>query len=723
MKKIIPKVVILLIFITLFITAKRYGLQEYLSLSFLKENLASFQSQYQENPTSFISIFMAIYIATTALSLPGATILTLAGGALFGLYTGLTIVSFASTIGATLAFLTSRFLLRDYVQSKFSDRLKKINDGVEKEGAFYLFTLRLVPIFPFFVINLVMGLTPIKTLTFFFVSQIGMLLGTAVYVNAGLQVSQIDGLKDIVSPEILLSFTALGVLPLIGKKIISFIETQKVYKGFKRPKSYDYNMVAIGAGSAGLVTAYISSTVNAKVALIEKNKMGGDCLNTGCVPSKAIIKSAKIAHAIKESKKYGIKEASFNFDFKDIMSRVHHIIDEIEPHDSIERYTKLGVDCITGAAKIISPWEVEVNGKVITTKNITIATGASPFVPPLKGIKDVPFRTSENLWEMDTLPEKFIILGAGPIGLEMAQAFQRLGSQVTVVEMSDRIMTIEDPEVGKTVQAHLEREGVKVLLNHKATEIKAKLLIAESQGQQVELPFDEILIAVGRRANTRGFGLEELGVPLRNDGTIETNEFLQTKFPNIYACGDVAGPFQLTHTAAHQAWFCAVNGLFGRFKKFKVDYSVIPWATYTDPEVATVGQNEQALKKANIAYEVTTYGIDDLDRAIADSSNYGFVKVMTKPGTEKILGATIVGANASDLILEFICAMKHGFGLNAILGTIHPYPTMGEANKYLAGNWKKARKPEKLLQYLRKFHRWERKGSPESPNSLNKTDA
>lgn len=723
MKKIIPKVIIVLVFIVLIIAAQKYGLQQYLSLEFLKNNLNALRSQFNNSPIPFIGAYMLIYIGATALSLPGATILTLAGGAIFGLYTGFIVVSFASTIGATLAFLASRFLLRDYVQNKFSERLKKINDGIEKEGAFYLFTLRLVPIFPFFVINLVMGLTPIKTVTFFFVSQLGMVLGTLVYVNAGLQVSQISSLKDIVSPQILLSFTTLGVLPLIGRKVISFLKARKVYQRFKRPKNFDYNMIVIGGGAAGLVTAYISTAVNAKVALIEKNKMGGDCLNTGCVPSKAIIKSAKLVQSIKDSKKYGIKEASFSFNFKEIMQRVHTVIDKIEPHDSIERYTKLGVDCITGAAKIVSPWEVEVNGEVLTTKNITIATGASPFVPPLKGIENVSIRTSENLWQMEELPAKLIILGAGPIGLEMAQSFQRLGSQVTVVEMSDRIMAAEDHDVANIVQERLSQEGVTFLLGHKATAISKGSLTVENSSGHLELPFDEILVAVGRKANTKGFGLEELEVSLRANGTIETNEFLQTKYPNIFACGDVAGPYQLTHTAAHQAWFCAVNGLFGRFKKFRVDYSVIPWATYTDPEVATVGKNEQALKNENIPYEVTTYGIDDLDRAIADSSDFGMVKVLTKPGTDTILGATIVGASASDIILEFIAAMKHGFGLNAILGTIHPYPTMGEANKYLAGNWKKARKPEKVLQYLRRFHRWERNGTPESKNSLNKVDA
>jgi pyruvate/2-oxoglutarate dehydrogenase complex dihydrolipoamide dehydrogenase (E3) component/uncharacterized membrane protein YdjX (TVP38/TMEM64 family) len=730
MKKIIPRLLVFLVIIAGIILFQKFGLKDYLSLSYIQNNLDLFKDEYQKNPTQFISIYLAIYVFTTALSLPGAAILTLAGGALFGFTYGLVIVSFASTIGATCAFLVARFLLRDYVQNRFGDKLKAINRGIEKDGGFYLLTLRLVPLFPFFMINLVMGLTPIGILSFFFVSQIGMLLGTAVYVNAGLQLSQISSLNDIVSPSILMSFAALGLLPLVGRKLVSFIKARKVYQGYRRPKKYDYNMVVLGAGSAGLVTAYISSAVNAKVALIEKHKMGGDCLNTGCVPSKAILKTSKVVHSINQAQKYGIKKASYEIDFKDVMKRVHHVIDEIEPHDSVERYTKLGVDCLKGNAKIISPWEVEVDGKIITAKNITIATGASPFVPPLKGLDQIDFLTSENLWELQELPSKLVILGAGPIGLEMAQAFNRLGSHVTIVEMDSRILKAEDDDVASYLQEKLEEEGVRFLLNHQAMEVQLRenqkfLLTQNPQGkeQDQEISFSHLLIAVGRKANVKGFGLEELGIKLRKNGTIEANEFLQTQFPNIFASGDVTGPYQLTHAAAHQAWFCAVNGLFGRFKKFKVDYSHISWATYTDPEIATVGKNEQILKKENTEYEVTTYGIDDLDRAIADSSNYGFVKVLTKPGSDKILGATIVAANASDLILEFIGALKHGYGLNSILGTIHPYPSMGEANKYTAGNWKKARKPEAVLHHLRKFHRWERKGTPESANSLNKVDA
>jgi len=712
--KLFFRIFILVFICGLIFAFKHYNLETYLTLDYIKENQAAFQNYYANNKVLTILSYAGLYILTTALSLPGATILTLAGGAMFGLATGLLIISFASTIGATLAFLASRFILRDYVQNKFGDKIKTINEGIEKEGAFYLFTLRLIPIFPFFLINLTMGLTTIKTFTFFIVSQIGMLLGTIVYINAGVELSKIDSLQGILSPSLILSFAVLGILPFIGKKIISVIKSKKVYKPYKgrKPKKYDYNMVVIGAGSAGLVTSLISATVKAKVALIEKHKMGGDCLNTGCVPSKALIKSAKVVHYSKRANEFGLDSIDVNFDFAKVMERVQNVVQKIEPHDSVERYEGFGVECISGAAKIISPWEVEVNGKILTTKNITIATGARPFVPPIPGIKESGYLTSDTLWDLRELPKKLLVLGGGPIGLELAQSFNRFGSEVTIVEMAPRLMMKEDEDVADYVKEKLIAEGVKVLTLHKAKEFKQdndkKILICENEGQDVELEYDQVLVAVGRKANTNGFGAQELGIEVRGNGTFAANEYLQTNFPNIYVCGDVTGPFQLTHTASHQAWYCAVNALFGRFKKFKVDYSVIPWSTYTEPEVATVGHNELSAKEAGINYEVTKYGIDDLDRAIADGEDHGFVKVLTASGSDKIVGATIVGYQASDLLLEFTAAMKNGFGLNKILATIHPYPTFGEANKYLAGNWKKARKPEKLLNFVEKVHNFER---------------
>ena len=708
MKSKLLKLLLLAVVIAAFFIAKSYGLTDYLTLDYLKSNLVSFKEYANNNLVLTMAIFLGVYVLATALSLPGATIFTLAGGAIFGFTKGLIVVSFASTIGATLAFLMARFFLRDYVQSKFGDKLKNFNEGVKRDGAFYLLTLRLIPIFPFFLINMAMGLTPIRTVTYFFVSQLGMLPGTAAYVYAGLSLSKIDSLSGIVSAQMLTAFAALGLVPLISKFTISFIRKRKVYKGFKKPKSFEYNLVAIGAGSAGLVTTYIGAAVKAKVALIEKHKMGGDCLNTGCVPSKAIIKSASIVHNVKKANEYGLKNINTEFEFSEVMERVQNVIKKIEPHDSIERYEGLGVNCITGEAKIISPWEVEGNGKVITTKKIVIATGASPFVPPIKGIETTSILTSENLWDIRELPKKFIVLGAGPIGMEMAQAFSRLGSEVTVIERGDSIMSKEDEDASSVVLDSLRAEGVKILLKTEALEFKGNTLVCGTDDGDIELDFDQVLVAVGRKANTRGFGLEEIGVKLRDNGTIITDVYLRSNLPNVFACGDVAGNFQLTHTAAHEAWYASVNALFGRFKKFKRDYSAIPWATYTSPEVATVGRNEKALKDEGVEYEVYKYEIDDLDRAIADSTDYGFAKVLLKPGTDKILGATIVSSNASDLLIEFTSAMKNGFGLEAILGTIHPYPTMSEANKYLAGVWKNKTKPEKLLKYVEKLHKWER---------------
>jgi len=711
-KNIASKIIVLALILILIIIFIQYDLSAYLTLESIKSNQAMVSDYYQNQPIKTIALYFVVYVLVTALSLPGAAIMTLLGGVVFGNLVGLIIVSFASTLGATLAFLVSRFLLRNWIQDKFSSQLKSINSGIEKDGAFYLFTLRLVPLFPFFVINLIMGLTRIKALTFMWVSQVGMLAGTAVFVNAGTQLGQIDSLQGILSPALIFSFTLLGLLPLISKKFIEYLKAKKVYQGFNKPSQFDHNMVVIGAGSGGLVSAYIAAAVKAKVTLIEKHKMGGDCLNTGCVPSKALIKSAKLMHQINHAEKLGIKSAQAKVDFAAIMNRVQQVIKEVEPHDSIDRYEKLGVNVIQGEASITSPYTVEVNGETLTTKNIIIATGARPFVPKMPGLDKIDYLTSDNLWNLQELPKRLIVLGGGPIGCELAQAFARLGSQVTQVQRGVRIMPREDEEFSKLVMDSFVKDGINIKCGHAAKEViikdDKKYLLCDVKGESVSIEFDQILIALGRSANISHFGLEQLNIPLRKNHTIETNEFLQTNFPNIYAVGDVTGPYQFTHTAAHQAWYAAVNALFGKFKKFQVDYSVIPWATFTDPEIARVGLNEQEAKAQNIDYEVTTYGIDDLDRAIADGTANGQIKVLTVPGKDKILGVTIAGEHAGDLITEFVTAMRYKLGLNKILGTIHIYPTLAEANKYLAGNWKKNHKPEKLLRWVEKFHQWMR---------------
>ncbi|MCW8905237.1 FAD-dependent oxidoreductase [Sedimenticola sp.] len=689
-----------------------FDLGQYFSLEYLKSQQAALENYRQTHPLQTATVMFVIYVVVTALSLPGATVMTLAVGAIFGLFWGTVLVSFASTLGATLAFLISRFLLRDMVQNRFGDKLKTINAGIEKDGAFYLFGLRLVPLFPFFVINLAMGLTSLKTFTFAWVSQVGMLLGTLVYVNAGTQLAGIDSLSGILSPGLIFSFVLLGVFPIIARKILDGIKARKVFKAYHKPATFDRNLVVIGAGSGGLVSAYIAAAVKAKVTLIEKHKMGGDCLNTGCVPSKALIRSARFLEQTRRAQQYGFESASAKFDFSQVMERVQRVVKTVEPHDSVERYTGLGVEVIEGEAMIRSPYEVEVNGQTLTTRNIVVATGARPFVPPIPGLDQVQYLTSDDLWTLRELPKRLLVLGGGPIGCELAQCFARFGSQVTIVEMAPRLMIREDEDVVELVTARFNEEGIKVLVGHTAKSFELvegeNILTAEYQEAPVSIPFDQVLVAVGRMANTTGFGLEDLGVRINDRRTVEANEFLQTNFPNIYVCGDVTGPYQFTHTAAHQAWYAAVNALFGIFRKFKVDYSVIPFATFTDPEVARVGLNELEAKERGVAYEVTTYGLDDLDRAIADGEAQGFVKVLTVPGKDKILGATIVGEHAGDLIAEFVTAMRHGLGLNKILGTIHIYPTWTEANKFAAGNWKRAHAPVRLLRWVERFHAWRR---------------
>jgi pyruvate/2-oxoglutarate dehydrogenase complex dihydrolipoamide dehydrogenase (E3) component/uncharacterized membrane protein YdjX (TVP38/TMEM64 family) len=716
-KKFIPLTLLALGIAAFFV----FDLGQYVSLDYIKHSQARFVALYAQQPVLVTAVYFGVYVAVTALSLPGAVILTLAGGAIFGLVWGTVVVSFASTVGATLAMLAARTILRDSIEQRFGKRLAELNKGVEREGPFYLFTLRLIPAMPFFVLNLLMGLTRMKTLTYFWVSQLGMLAGTIVYVYAGTELGKVDSLRSVASPGLIGAFVLLGLFPLLTKKTLDAVRRRKVYARWKsvRPSSFDRNLVVIGAGAGGLVTAYIAAAVKAKVTLVEAQQMGGDCLNFGCVPSKALIRTAKLRHQILHSAKYGLAASTTSFSFREVMARIHQVIADIAPHDSVERYTQLGVDVVQGYARIVNPWTVEIalnNGgtQTLTTRNIVIAAGARPLVPPLPGLDSVDHVTSDTLWErfalLDEMPQRIVVLGGGPIGCELSQAFARLGAAVTQVEMGPRIMVREDPEVSELARQALQADGVQVLTGHKALRCErsgdTKAIIVEQAGQEHRIEFDALICAVGRVARLSGYGLEELGIPVGR--TIETNEYLQTLYPNIYAAGDVAGPYQFTHVAAHQAWYAAVNALFGDLKKFKADYSVIPWATFIDPEVARVGLNEQEAKEQGIAYEVVKYGIDDLDRAIADSEAHGFVKVLTVPGKDRILGVTIVGVHAGDLLAEYVLAMKHGLGLNKILGTIHTYPTLSEANKYAAGEWKRAHQPLRLLEWVRKYHHWKR---------------
>jgi len=689
-----------------------FGGQQYLTPEY-------YQTLFFENPLLTGVIFFSVYVLVTALSIPGAAALTLVGGAIFGFGWGLLLISFASTIGATLAFLITRFFLRDWVQAHFGSYLKTLNQGVEKDGAFYLFSLRLIPVVPFFVINLVMGLMPIKTWTFYWVSQLGMLAGTAVYVNAGAQLGHIDqlSLSDVLTPGILGSFVLLALFPWLARTGLEYWNRRKKLAEFKRPKAFDDNLLVIGAGAGGLISAYIAAATKAKVTLIEKHEMGGDCLNTGCVPSKALIHAAQRAYDSRHGAELGIHAHHVTVDFAKVMGTVHDSIKAIEPHDSVERYTELGVNCIQGEARLINPWTVSIQteqGEVTrTARNVVIAAGGRPRVPDIPGLDEAPFYTSDTIWNIQQQPKRLLVLGGGPIGCELAQSFQRLGSEVSLLDKHSSLLTKEDADVAEVVSNQFVQEGIELLLGYEPVRVERNggdfaMVVRSSEGDKT-VPFDAVLLAVGREANVKGYGLEELGVALTPQGNIQVNEYLETSLPGVYAVGDVIGGYQFTHVSSHEAWYASVNALFGHLKKFKADYSVIPWATYTDPQIGRVGLSESDAREQGVPYEVTRYDFEEADRAIVDHATKGFIKVLTVPGKDKILGATIVGPIAGELIAEFVMAMRHGLGLNKLLSTIHAYPTLMEANKAVAGKWKREHAPQGLLAKVERYHDWRRR--------------
>ncbi|MBS4715074.1 FAD-dependent oxidoreductase [Aeromonas dhakensis] len=693
-----------------------FDLGHYLSLPQLQARQAELAALVERHFGAAALLFVVVYVVSTALSLPGASLLTLAGSAVFGVAWGLLLVSFASSIGATLAFLSARFLLRDWVERRFGDKLASLQAGMKKEGALYLLSLRLIPIFPFFLVNLLMGLTPIRVSTYYWVSQLGMLPGTFVYVLAGSELANLTSTGNILSPGLMVALTLLGLMPMLLKGLQRRLALHRLHAPYRKPTHYDYNLLVIGAGAGGLVTSYIAAAVKAKVALIEKHKMGGDCLNSGCVPSKALIRSARFAAEQRRASELGFSPSQASADFAAVMERVARVIKEVEPHDSIERYQGLGVECIAGEARLVSPWEVEVNGQRLASRHIVLATGARPLVPELPGLDQVPWLTSDTLWQLRTAPRQLLVLGGGPIGCELAQSFALLGVPVTLVELSDQLLPREEREVAELLADQLARDGVRVLTGWRAeradylpaaADLPIRLQLRRGDETQT-IEGDQLLLALGRVANVSGFGLEELGVELTPRGTVAVDGFLATNYPSILAVGDVAGPYQLTHAAAHQGWYAAVNALFSPFKRFRADYRVMPAAIYTTPEIARVGLNQKEARAQGIPFELTRFELAELDRAIADGERQGFIEVLTVPGKDQILGASIVGTHAGERIAEFVLAMRHRLGLGKILATIHAYPTLMEGNKYLAGEWRRARQPATLLALLTRYHRWRR---------------
>lgn len=677
-----------------------------LSFEALQGQAEALRNQQQAQPVTTAMVFFAVYILVTALSLPGAAVLTLAGGALFGFFGGLVLVSFASSLGAVLACALARSLFRPLVAERFQNQLAVINEGLARDGVFYLLSLRLVPVVPFFIVNLVFGLTRLPLRQFYWVSQLGMLPGTVVYVLAGTELGALSGPQDILSPPLLLALAALGLFPWLARGLLAVLARRRALRAFARPRRFDDNVIVIGGGSGGLIAALIAATARAEVTLVERDAMGGDCLNRGCVPSKALLSAAHLAAAQRRGRP-GVRSLGVEVDFAEVMGQVHRAIATIEPKDSVERYEGLGVKVLKGTATLVDPWTVEVNGVRRTARAIILATGGEPLVPPIPGLGDCDPLTSDTLWQLTEAPERCLVLGAGPIGCELAQSLAALGSTVTLVDQATQVLPREDDAVGAVVAAALAAEGITLRLGAKAEAFTPGAALGSGTltlaGGET-LPFDRVLVAVGRRPVTEGLGLDALGVARLPNGALAVDETLRASLPTIYGCGDVVGPYQFTHMASDQAYVAAMNALFRPLKAFKWTGAVVPWVTFTAPEVARVGLSEREAQAQGLSVTVTRVGYDDNDRAIAEGETAGFIQVLTPPGKDRILGVTIVGARAGELLAPWVLAMTHGLGLKKIMGTIHAYPTYAELNKAVASAWRKAHAPEKALDLLRHWH-------------------
>lgn len=700
------RLVLLIALIGFFAAFFFLGGPKLLSFQTLQAEAGALRALAEARPLLFAGGYFAVYLLVTGLSLPGAAVLTLAGGALFGFAEGLVLVSFASALGAVLACALARSLFRPLVSQRFQSQLAVINEGLARDGVFYLLSLRLVPVVPFFVVNLVFGLTRLPLRQFYWVSQLGMLPGTVVYVLAGTELGALTGPQDILSPPLLLALGALGLFPWLARGLLAVLARGRALRGFARPRRFDDNVIVIGGGSGGLIAALVAATARAEVTLVERDAMGGDCLNRGCVPSKALLSAAHLAAAQRRGRA-GVRSLGVEVNFAEVMEQVHSAIATIEPKDSAERYEGLGVKVLKGSATLVDPWTVEVNGARRTARAIILATGGEPLVPPIPGLEDCDPLTSDTLWQLTEAPERCLVLGAGPIGCELAQSLAALGSSVTLVDQASQVLPREDDAVGAVVAEALEAEGLSLRLGAKAEAFtpggapgSGTLTLADGE----TLPFDRVLVAVGRRPVTEGLGLDALGVARLPNGALDVDETLRASIPTIYGCGDVVGPYQFTHMASDQAGVAALNALFRPLKAFKWTGAVVPWVTFTAPEVARVGLSEREAQEKSLAVTVTRVGYDDNDRAIAEGETAGFIQVLTPPGKDRILGVTIVGARAGELLAPWVLAMTHGLGLKKIMGTIHAYPTYAELNKAVASAWRKAHAPEKALDLLRHWH-------------------
>ena len=685
-----------------------FDLSQYLTLESIKAHSGALHGKVQANPWWAAAVFCAVYAALTALSFPGTVVLTLLAGALFGLLEGTLLVSVASNVGALVAMLISRFMLRDWVQRRFGKQIAGINKGLAREGTFYLVSLRLIPLVPFVLLNPALGLTRINIWTFWWTTQLGMLPGHAIYVNAGEKLVGLRSLSGILSPSIIGTLVLLAVFPILATRLLTFYKARKVYRGWRKPKRFDCNLVVIGGGTGGLATARVAASLKARVSLVERERLGGLAMHDGGVPSKAL------CHVANRSQGQHSDEA-----FTEAMAQMRHLAEAARRDISVDQYRRLGVDVIQGEARISSPWTVDVGGRTLTTRAIVIATGSRPQIPSIPGLAAVEPMTSDTLWALSERPERLLILGSGADACEFAQAFQRLGCQVTLASEDERLLSQEDAEVSEMMAKVLTADGIEIWLGLKAqrvetTEGERRLICDDDEGNERSLPFDRVLLMLGQRADVEGLGLSKLRLECGDDGTLEADEYLATRYPNIYAVGSVAGPYGAPHVAEHQGWYAAVNALFGGLKRFVVSDRVTPRAIFTTPEIATVGLNEAEAHALKLEFETTRLDLSTHAGAVIAGAGQGYVKVITEHDTDRILGVTIVGDHASETIAGFVVAMKHKLGMNKLGKTVLVSPTQGEALRQVAEIWQRQHQSARMRAWAERFNRWMLRGGKRS---------
>ncbi|MBA3536096.1 MAG: FAD-dependent oxidoreductase [Tatlockia sp.] len=669
-------------------------LDKYLTFTSLRENRATLISWTKEHFFMAALLYMSCYTLAVAASVPGAVFLTLAGGFLFGVVFGTVFVIVSATLGATALFFAVRTSFGDWLAKSALSWLGRMREGFQQNAFSYLLMLRLVPLFPFWVVNIVPALLGVDAKTFIITTFFGILPGSIVYVMVGNGLSHVFEANQ--TPNLGIIFDIKVLLPLLALAALSFIPI--LYKRVnpkeqkKNPKTNQIkcDLSIIGAGAGGLSVAAVAAQLGLKVVLLESGKMGGDCLNYGCVPSKSLLAAGKIAYQLRHAAQFGISSKGLEIDFKKVMQQVHAVIKVLAKNDSVERFESLGVQVIKAVARFSGVNTLVAQDRVIEARRIVIATGSSPFKPPIPGLEDTPYLTNETIFNLTEQPKHLIVIGGGPIGCELAQAFSMLGSKITLIE-GFNLLPKDDVDCVAILRAQLKAMGIIIHEQAKVLGVEPhahggiKVSINQA-GEKLAIRGSHLLIATGRRANVENLDLEKAGIVYSNKG-IEVNSRLQTSNRRVYALGDVVGPYQFTHMATYQAGIVLRNIAFKI--PAKVDYRAIPWVTYTLPEIAHVGLlAEEALKHADIQF--TEWSFLENDRAQTEHSLEGKIKIISdKKG--RVLGVTIVGAHAGELILPWVIAIREKRTLRSFTDAVSPYPTLSEISKRVAGEFYKSK--------------------------------